>query len=162
MTASTGLDRQERRFSSPCTSNLLLAHLTADVLLVGDGLLVEAYALDGHRLGVDRGPLGVQGDRVLVLADVRAEGAAAVRLGDGLTSSDEDSSVLRARTRIVLLRSRDLLVAVRGCPTDVVGAGGDASIWASSSGCRGRWGGIMASRVGSPEASGSLTASCAG
>ena len=65
--------------------DLLLADLVADLLLPGDGLLVQADALDRHGLLLDDRALGVQGDLVLLLADGRAvHGVADVGVGDRL------------------------------------------------------------------------------
>src|SRR5215218_7960796 len=52
--------------------DLLLAHRVADLLLLGDGFLVEAHALHRHRLLVHHGTLRVKRDLVLLLGNGRA------------------------------------------------------------------------------------------
>src|SRR4051794_17631185 len=65
--------------------DLLLADLAAYSLLVGDGLLAQAYPFDGNRLLLDDRPVGVQGHLVLLLADVwSGHRRIHVRVGDRL------------------------------------------------------------------------------
>src|SRR3954452_12992607 len=65
--------------------DLFLADLVADLLLAGDGLLVQADALDRHGFLLDHGALGAQRHLVLLLADGGAvEGTADVGIGDRL------------------------------------------------------------------------------
>src|SRR5215218_8428330 len=65
--------------------DLLLAHRVADLLLLGDGLLVQADALHRHGLLGDDGLLGVEHDLVLLLADRGSvHGVADVGVGDRL------------------------------------------------------------------------------
>jgi hypothetical protein len=66
--------------------DLLLADLLRDMLLVRDGVLVEAYALLGHWALLDHDLLLVEGDLVLLLGDLRAvRGIADVGVSDRLT-----------------------------------------------------------------------------
>jgi len=66
--------------------DLLLAHFTADALLIGHGLLGETHAFDRDGLGVHHGPFGVQDDLVLGFAQVGSgRGVVAVGAGDRLT-----------------------------------------------------------------------------
>src|SRR3954451_17067974 len=65
--------------------DLLLADVLADGLLVGVDVLVEADALLGDGALLDDRLLGVEGDLVLLLGDLRAvERLVDVRVGDRL------------------------------------------------------------------------------
>src|SRR4051795_7262266 len=79
--------------------DLFLADLAADGLLVGDGLLAQLDPLHRNGLGLVHGPLGGEGDLVLLFGDRGpVVGVAAVGLGDRprstVTSSCETGTVV--------------------------------------------------------------------